>query len=128
MGLASPLGCFHTLYIVILDVSNRIRTLREAKGLSLEALAGLTGTTNQQISHLEAGRRRLTVDWLQRLGQALSCHPWALVSDEALATLPSEEAHLLQAFRSLPGGEREALLTLAAALRRSLPPLSRGRK
>jgi transcriptional regulator with XRE-family HTH domain len=100
--------------LIVSCVSNRIRALREARGLSLEALAHLAGTTNQQISHLEAGRRRLTVDWLCRLGQALACHPWALVSEEPPGTLLPQELRLLQAFRQLPSPQREALLTLVA--------------
>lgn len=41
---------------------NRIRELRERSGLTLDALAAKVGTTNQQISHLEMGKRSLTVD------------------------------------------------------------------
>ena len=61
---------------------NRIRELREARGLTLDELALRVGTTNQQISHLELGKRQLTVTWLKRLGVALGCHPWAIVEDE----------------------------------------------
>ena len=60
---------------------NRIRELREAAGLTLSELAAKVGTTNQQISHLELGKRQLTVDWLRKLGSALGCHPWAIVED-----------------------------------------------
>jgi transcriptional regulator with XRE-family HTH domain len=58
---------------------NRLRKLREARGLTLAELADRVGTTNQQISHLELGKRQLTVEWLRRLGDALGCHPWAIV-------------------------------------------------
>ena len=64
---------------------NRIRELREARGLTLADLAEQLGTTNQQISHLELGKRQLTVEWLRRLGAALDCHPWAIVEKEAAA-------------------------------------------
>ncbi|WP_205854061.1 helix-turn-helix domain-containing protein [Phenylobacterium kunshanense] len=40
---------------------NRIREQREAAGLTLQALAERIGTTNQQLSHLELGKRELTV-------------------------------------------------------------------
>jgi transcriptional regulator with XRE-family HTH domain len=63
-------------------LSNRIRELREARGMTLADLAERVGTTNQQISHLELGKRQLTVDWLRRLGVALGCHPWAVVEEE----------------------------------------------
>lgn len=48
-------------------MDNRIRAFREARGQSLEALAAEAGTTNQQISLFETGKRRLTVEWLLRL-------------------------------------------------------------
>jgi transcriptional regulator with XRE-family HTH domain len=62
---------------------NRIRELREARGFTLDDLAVRVGTTNQQISHLELGKRQLTVAWLRRLGAALGCHPWAIVEGES---------------------------------------------
>jgi len=61
---------------------NHLRALRESRGLTLEQLAAAVGTTNQQISHLELGKRQLTVAWLKRLAAALDCHPWAIVDGE----------------------------------------------
>lgn len=61
---------------------NHLRALREARGLTLEELATAVGTTNQQISHLELGKRQLTVAWLKRLAEVLGCHPWAIVEGE----------------------------------------------
>ena len=43
-------------------MKNRIAELRKARGLTLQALADMVGASNQQISHLEKGRRGLTVD------------------------------------------------------------------
>jgi transcriptional regulator with XRE-family HTH domain len=39
---------------------NHLRALREARRLTLEQLAAAVGTTNQQISHLELGKRQLS--------------------------------------------------------------------
>lgn len=97
-------------------VSNRIRAVREARAMSLEALAERVGATNQQISLLENGKRRLTVDWLQRLAAALKCHPWLLVSDDAPAPLQSLEIRLLEAFRTLELEHRKALVLLATSM------------
>lgn len=63
-------------------MTNRIRQLREARGWTLEELATRVGATNQQVSHLELGKRKLTVEWLRRLGAALDCHPWSIVEEE----------------------------------------------
>lgn len=83
--------------------------------MSLEKLAELVGTTNQQISYLETGKRRLTVDWLHRLGIALGCHPWALVSEELPSALQPQEVRLLEAFRTLSAEQRQAVLVLTAS-------------
>ena len=58
-----------------LDTMNRIRELRHARRLSLVETARLAGTTVQQLSRLELGERRLTVDWMQRIAVALGVRP-----------------------------------------------------
>ena len=60
--------------------------------MTLADLAERVGTTNQQISHLELGKRQLTVDWLRRLGVAFGCHPWAVVEDNGPSG-PNAPAH-----------------------------------
>ncbi|MEK9755395.1 MAG: helix-turn-helix transcriptional regulator [Rhodospirillaceae bacterium] len=56
-------------------MANGIKTLRTNLGWSQEELARRVGTSNQMISLLERGRRRLTVEWLDRLAGALGCMP-----------------------------------------------------
>lgn len=66
---------------------NCIREQREAAGLTLQALAERIGTTNQQLSHLELGKRELTVTRLRRIARGLDCHPWSLVEAGGGASL-----------------------------------------
>lgn len=61
-------------------MTNRIKEVREARGLSQDRLAGLAETTRSQIVKLERGERRLTVDWMRRLAPALGCAPADLLS------------------------------------------------
>lgn len=61
---------------------NRIREMRKKRGLTLERLAERVGTNNQQISRLETGQRRLTVEWLTRLATALDCLREDLLPEE----------------------------------------------
>lgn len=61
---------------------NNIRALRLAKGLTLDQLAKLAGTSAPQIGRLEKGERRLTVDWMMMLGQALGVPPDQLFPDD----------------------------------------------
>lgn len=102
-------------------MKNRIKIMREARGWSLEKLAAQCDTTNQQISALEMGKRRLTVDWLIRLGDALDCHPWELV-DHVLPKPPeSHEVVLLDRFRGLSGEQQRAFLELLGTLSKPSP-------
>ena len=113
-----------------MSLKNRIRIMREARGWSLEMLALQSGTTNQQISLLEAGKRRLTVDWLLRLSDALNCHPWELV-DHVLPKPPeSREVVLLERFRGLPDDQQQAVLELLGTMSKALSPRQsrRGRR
>lgn len=52
---------------------NRVRELREARGLSQLALAAAVSLTRQSIGAIEAGRATPAVDVAIRLGQALGC-------------------------------------------------------
>ena len=62
-------------------MSNRIHELRVRAGLSLDALADRAGTTRQQIHKLEKGERKLTWDWMRRLGAALNVEPSQIATD-----------------------------------------------
>ena len=97
-------------------MTNRIKALCEARDLPLESLALQVGTSTQQISHLETGKRRLTVYWMTRLGNALNCHPWELVGDGLPAAVDAKEIHLLEAFRRLPNRQRRPVLELIESL------------
>ena len=63
------------------DTMNRIRELRHARRLSLVVTAKLAGTTVQQLSRLELGERRLTVDWMRRIAAALGVRPADLLPE-----------------------------------------------
>lgn len=52
---------------------NRVRELREARGLSQMALAVAVSLTRQSVGAIEAGRATPAVDVAIRLGQALGC-------------------------------------------------------
>ena len=62
---------------------NRIREFREAAGVSAQALADRVGTSGAQINRLETGERKLTVDWMIRIGKALSVDPKVLMIVDA---------------------------------------------
>ena len=70
------------------------------RGLTLAQLAEAVGASNQQISHLENGRRRLSVEWLERLAKPLKCDPLEILEGQRLAQTRGEQK-LLSVFRKL---------------------------
>lgn len=97
-------------------MKNRISEIRKARGLTLVEVAERAQTSNQQISHLERGRRKLSYEWMERLAAALSCHPLDLLAnpptpfEAPMAMLSVRERRLLELIRSLDEDEQETLL------------------
>lgn len=100
-------------------MKNRIAELRKARGLTLKRLAERVGTSDQQISHLEKGRRRLTVEWMERIAMALDCHPFDLLGEGTHPRTERERA-MLELFRGLSEEQQEAFLKATAALAKPL--------
>ena len=65
-----------------------IRRLRERKGLSQAQLAELVGTSAPQILRLEKGRRKLTVDWAERIAPHLGVAAFELLFPGATGRTP----------------------------------------
>lgn len=53
--------------------------MRKKNGLSMQELANLVGTSQQQIDRLEKSQRRLTAEWMEKLSNALNCKPVELI-------------------------------------------------
>ncbi len=90
-------------------MSNRIKELREDRGWSQEDLAHRAGTTNQQISNLENGKRRLTQDWMKRLADALECHPLDIL-DGGPGRLKPREKEMIDKFRGMSEDQQNKVL------------------
>ena len=66
-------------------MSNRIRDIRKAQGLTLADLAAACDppTTAQTIGRLETGMRSLSLGWMNRIAAALGVDPASLMRAEA---------------------------------------------
>lgn len=66
-------------------MTNRIRDIRKAKGLTLADLAAACDppTTAQTIGRLETGMRQLSLGWINRIAAALGVEPANLMRAEA---------------------------------------------
>ncbi len=65
-----------------------VRAWRQARGLTLQALAAYSGVGKAHIGHIENGRRAGTVDALRRLAGALQC-----TVDDLIVQAPSLNPH-----------------------------------
>lgn len=64
-------------------VGNRVRKLRESKGLTVTTLAELTGMKRPNLSRLEAGRHLPSLETLERIARALQVPVAELVVDQS---------------------------------------------
>jgi len=69
-------------------MKNRIKIIREERGLSQETVAERMGTIRGQVSKLENGKARLNDIWLDRLSKALSCDPGEIISSAIQKQVP----------------------------------------
>ena len=105
-------------------MSNRIRDIRKAKGLTLSDLAAACTppTTAQTIGRLETGMRSLSLVWMNRIAAALGVDPATLMRADAAAHAQIV-AELGQAGPEALSAPREALLPSALAGDDSPPPM-----
>ncbi|GAA1530781.1 helix-turn-helix domain-containing protein [Nocardioides humi] len=109
-------------------VGARIRALREARGLSLSALAAQAGIGKGSLSELETGRRNPTLDTLYAVAAPLGVPLAALVDDHDGAVL-AHGGMVTTRVRVLrePGRTTEVyLIRLAPGAVRSSPAHSHG--
>ena len=56
-----------------MTIGQRIKYYREQAGMTQEQLANILGVTSGAISHIENDKRRITLDKLDAIIQALGC-------------------------------------------------------
>ncbi len=66
---------------------NRLREIRKSRGLTLEQVGEMVGTSATQISRLERSKRKLHEDWLKKFGDAFGLHMTEFLSQSG----PSSE-------------------------------------
>lgn len=74
----------------------QLRRLREATGLTQQALANRIGVSAAMLSHLEAGRRSASADMLTKLETALGLDPVQLITLRHMAQVSTMPDDLVQ--------------------------------
>lgn len=99
----------------IVNPPNRIREVREAKGLTQEQIARQLGVAGETIRKYETGENQVSVWALQRVAKALGVPSYSLLNDWEPERGAQERA-LAALFRRLSPRERERALSVLAAL------------
>jgi len=107
------------------QVGNRIRIERTAKGMSQVTLASAIGVTFQQLQKYETGRNRVSAGRLSAIAEVLgvpASNLIASVTDEqrdTLALMAQPKAiKLLRLWMQIPRSQRSALLELMQSMAR----------
>jgi transcriptional regulator with XRE-family HTH domain len=99
------------------EIGQRLRSARQAQGLSLSELSNLTGVLSKsRISNYEQGIRRMGIEEAQQLASALvSVTPTYLLGLENTDPLSNAERVLVERFRQADSRGRETILKVAEA-------------
>ena len=93
---------------------NRIREVRESKGLTLREVGNRAGFSEQVVQRYETGENKIRVWQLERIARALGVPAYALMND-CETGLHDATRTLLAIFRRLsPSAQRRAVRLLAA--------------
>lgn len=102
-----------------MNIGNRIREIRTAKGLSMYRLTQITGISGHHIKGIEEGTRQPTLDTLQKLLVPLGITLAELFSEDTESTYLSEkERTLIENFRSLNDEKADALILFSDLLKK----------
>lgn len=92
-----------------LNIGEKIRDLRKSKRIRQKVLARLVGISPGALTNFEKGRRRISIDWLERISEALDTPMAFFLPDEKETpkTTPGDprERRLLNAWRQLAKNE-----------------------
>lgn len=100
-----------------MEIGERLRSIRKAKGLSIYKLSQDTGISQNHISDLELGRRKPSVETLKRLIVPLGITLSELFNENTeVSILTENERELVENYRTLPDNKSENLLNLSRLL------------
>lgn len=86
--------------------------IRKARGMSQKQLAEAVNASNQQISCLENGDRKMAPEWIERLSKALNCSKGELLGEEGIS---EEEREILDMYKQLSADQKNVIKSTLSA-------------
>ena len=100
-----------------MDISERLRSIRKAKNMSVYKLSQLSGVSETHIRDLERGDRNPSVDTLCRLVEPMGVPLFELFNESNNTTvLSDDEKTLLDCYRMLSKDKADSLLIFLRTL------------
>ena len=101
-----------------MNLGERIKGLRESKGLTRYRLTQITGISGHHIKGIEEGTRQPTIDTLEKMITPLGITLSELFNEGEQTYLSDTEKHLIENFRTLSEEKSEALLRMSEVLKK----------
>ncbi|WP_307403818.1 helix-turn-helix domain-containing protein [Desulfofundulus luciae] len=99
-----------------MEIGERIRFFRQRQGLSMNALAKLSGASQSAISEIESGKRKPTFDVLERIVKGLGLTLAEFFSEETPSLSP-DLRQLLDEAESLTPEQRQKLVEFIRSMK-----------
>ena len=100
-----------------MNLGERIKELRESKGLTRYRLTQITGISGHHIKGIEEGTRQPPLDTLEKMIVPLGITLAELFNDGESTYLSEKEKQLIENFRTLPEDKSDALILMSEVLK-----------
>ena len=97
-----------------MDIGNRLKELREAKGLNVNKLSNLAGLSQSFVREIELNTKQPTVESLEYLCDALGITVKDFFDDSVIDTILNDE--VIKVIYTLSQSQRAALLDFIKTL------------
>jgi transcriptional regulator with XRE-family HTH domain len=100
-----------------MEISERLKSVRKSKNMSVYKLSQLSGVSETHIRDLERGDRNPSFDTLSRLAKPMGLSLSELFNEsDNIAFLNSEEKELVECYRMLSKDKADSLLAFLKTL------------
>lgn len=100
-----------------MELGERLKQLRDKRGISMYRLTQMTGVSGHHIKGIEEGTRQPTIETLDKLASALGSSLADIFSDDTkIIHVTEEEKRLVENYRMVSEEKKSALLNMSDVL------------